>query len=95
LLAGFVGLVVIQILTGEINTEGLLYGAKGNGSQYISPERVQLLLFTLAFAFQYLSQLLQKPAAFPTVPESSIALLAGSHAVYLGGKLSALLIGRE
>jgi hypothetical protein len=95
LLAGFFVLVMIQILTGQISTRGLLYGTKGDGSQYLSPERVQLLLFTLAIAFQYLGQVLSHPQAFPAVPESWIVVLGGSHAVYLGGKLGALLIGRK
>jgi hypothetical protein len=95
LLTGFFALVVLQLLTGEISTKGLLYGTKGDGSQYLSPERVQLLLFTLALAFQYLAQVLSHPESFPVLPESWIVVMGGSHLVYLGGKLGALLIGRK
>ena len=94
-LAGFFVLVATQILTGQISTKGLLYGTKGDGSQYLSPERVQLLLFTLALAFQYLAQVLSHPGSFPVPPKSWIVVLGGSHLVYLSGKLGALLIGRK
>jgi hypothetical protein len=95
LLTGFFVLVAIQILTGQISTKGLFYGTKRDGSQYLSPERVQLLLFTLAVAFQYLGQVLSHPEAFPVPPESWIVVMGGSHMLYLGGKLGALLIGRK
>jgi hypothetical protein len=43
----------VQLLTGRINTEGLFYEIRRDGSRYFSPERIQLLLMTLAFSFQY------------------------------------------
>jgi hypothetical protein len=92
---GFFGLIAIRILMGQISTQGLLYGAKGDGTKYLSPERVQLLLFTIGAAFQYIAKVLQNPTAFPAVQESWIAILAGSHVVYLGGKFGASLLGRK
>ena len=38
------GLISVHLFTGRINTKGLLKGTKGDGTQYFSPERVQLLL---------------------------------------------------
>lgn len=95
LLFGFFGLLAIKILTGQISTRGLLYGTKGDGSKYLSPERVQLLLFTLGAAFQYLASVLKNPTTFPAIHESWIGILGGSHIVYLSGKFGASRLGRK
>lgn len=97
-------MVGMQLLTGCISTTNLLYGRKNDtgdpikGSTrqllkkedtlYFSPERVQLLLFTLGAAFYYLTQVLQNPnpGTFPPLPDSWPALVGGSNALYLGGK---------
>jgi hypothetical protein len=91
----FFGLVCVQLLTGQINTRGLFTGQKGDGSQYFSPERVQLLLFTLGAAFQFLSSVLQEPTKFPIVSDTWILVLGGSHLMYLGGKLGAFFLGKS
>jgi hypothetical protein len=95
LLFGLLGLAATLLLTGQINTDGLLYGKKGDGTTYLSPERIQLLLFTLAAAFQYLETVLRDPTSFPSVPGGWIAVLGGSHAVYLSGKLGASFVGKS
>ena len=59
-LGGLCGLILVQLLTGRINTRWLLYG-RYNGQRYFSPERVQLLVLTLGGAAYYLSTLLQMP----------------------------------
>jgi hypothetical protein len=87
-LLSLAAVVVMGLFNGQINMKGLLHG-KGKGSTEISPERVQLLLFTLGAAFQYVTQVLEHPNSFPQVPETWIALLGGSHLVYLGGKFGA------
>jgi hypothetical protein len=89
------GMIGMLMLEGSIRLDGLLYGTKGDGSKYFSPERVQLLLITLAVAFQLLSAVLRNPTNFPDVPASSIAMLGGSHAVYLGGKALAVFLGNK
>jgi hypothetical protein len=76
------GVVVVQLLTGQINLTGLLM--KKEGDRSFSPERVQLLLATLAAASQYLSQVLKDPTQLPQVPNSWLLLYGGSHALYLG-----------
>jgi hypothetical protein len=83
--------VAIQLLTGQINTDGLLHGRisgrpKGQ-DEYFSPERVQMLVFTLGAALYYLSQVVANPGKFPAVPTAWPAILGGSNAVYLGGKV--------
>lgn len=60
-----------------------------------SPERVQLLLFTLAAAFLFLSKLLRNPTEFPQLPTALLGTLGLSHTVYLGGKFGASLRGRK
>ena len=81
LLAMF-GIIAVQILTGHISTKGLLMRKEGDRS--FSPERVQLLLATLAAAFEYVSQLLKAPTHFPEVSQNWLLLFGGSHAFYLG-----------
>jgi len=86
--------VVAQVFTGGINTRGLLSGTRGDGSRYFSPERVQLLLFTIGVAFQYTLAVLHEPTKFPAVSTGWLLVFGGSHAVYLGGKLGASLVGK-
>jgi len=93
LLAGFFGIVFLKLFTGKISLNGLLEGDRADGSTYFSPGRVQLLIATTLFAFQYLMQIVNNPAAFPPVPQELLVVLGGSQAVYLGGKARAMLFG--
>ena len=88
-------LVASSLLSGWINTRGLLLGKKGDGTTYFSPERVQLLLVTLGTAFQYLLNVRHDPTHFPPVDSSWLAIFGGSHLVYLAGKFGASLLGRS
>jgi hypothetical protein len=94
-MAALFTVVVGRILTGGINTTGLLHGRKANGEIYLSPERVQLLLFTLGAAFQYTTSFLQHPTSFPEVSTTWLALLGSSHVVYLGGKAGAAFLTQQ
>ena len=94
-LGALLTVVVIQLLTGQINTRGLFLGRKGDGTQYFSAERVQLLAFTLGAAFQFLSEVLRDPGRFPVVSGSWIMLFGASHLVFLGGKLGASYLGKS
>ena len=90
-LAVLAAVVAYQLLTGSINTRGLLRDKmKGRG---FSPGRLQLLMATFAGAFYYVLLIFANdtPGEFPPVPDSLVLILGGSHAFYLGGKLSALL----
>ena len=84
LLAGFALIIFCQILSGRINTNGLLEEKNGKGE--LSWGRVQLLLFTFIFAFIYLFQVLDHPTQFPEIPQEWLLLLGGSNLVYLGEK---------
>jgi hypothetical protein len=94
-LVALAALVVYQLLNGRINTQYLLYGRTSgtNGSDknsnlYFSPERVQLLVFTLGAALYYVMQATTtaKSGQLPDIPDGWPALMGGSNAVYLGGK---------
>jgi hypothetical protein len=94
---GLAAIVAHRLLTGQINTNLLLYGTKKDGSKYFSPERVQLLLFTLGTAMFYLNTVTQNRASgvLPDVSKETLALLGGSHAIYLGGKAYMMLFNRK
>lgn len=96
-------LILIRLLTGSINTQYLLYGRKADGTAYMSPERVQLMIFTLGTALSYLLNAFESrvmnptPETIHTLPDVStatLALLGGSHAIYLGGKAYSMLIAK-
>jgi hypothetical protein len=90
LLAALLAVVVFQLLTGRINTRGLLSEKTKNGVGAISPARVQLLLFTVAFASYLLAEIIQS-RQFPTIDTKWLLMLGGSHSIYLGGKSLSLL----
>ena len=84
-LAALIVVVAFQILTGRINTRGLLSEKTTTGVVGVSPARVQLLLFTIGFAFYLLSQIVNL-RQFPTIDTKWLLILGGSHSIYLGGK---------
>ncbi|HWN10279.1 MAG TPA: hypothetical protein VNO50_13610 [Pyrinomonadaceae bacterium] len=92
-LGALAAIIAYRLLTGGINTNYLLYGTQRDGSKYFSPERLQLLLFTLGTAMFYLSDVLQNrnTGQLPDVPAQTLVLLGGSHAIYLGGKAYTML----
>ena len=76
-----------------VGTNGVSRGRKKEDTLYFSPERVQLLLFTLGAAFYYLTQVLNNPhpGTLPPLQDSWTAVIGGSNAIYLGGKAYARL----
>jgi len=88
LLLSFFGMVLWKIAVGEISLAGLLTTKEPGGGSTFSPARLQLLIFTVVVAGNYLHAALAtpRPHALPPLPNSVIAVLGGSHAVYLGGK---------
>lgn len=89
-LGGLAAIVFYQMLTGRINTKGLLHEKNGKGK--LSWGRVQLLLFTAIFAFVYLFQVLDHPMQFPEIPQEWLLLLGGSNLAYLGEKTYNLMV---
>jgi hypothetical protein len=99
LLAGFIGVVVWKLITGEISLGYLLYGdaraLRGvPRSTFLSSGRTQMLTLTVFVAVYFLLQVMQDPTKFPDVPDPLLAVLGVSHAVYLGGKAQSLYLGR-
>jgi hypothetical protein len=92
-LAALAGIVFMRMLDGTIRTRYLLHGRRADGTRYFSPERVQLLVITILVAFNYLLSVLDDRAArsLPDVAPSTLALLLGSHGLYLGGKAYSML----
>jgi hypothetical protein len=88
--------VAARLLVGGINTHNLLRGRKAGGALYFSPERIQLLLFTFWTAASYLLSVAETKGGgkLPDIPSTTLALLGGSHAVYLGGKAYSMLFSR-
>ncbi len=95
LLAGLGAVVAFQIITGRINTKGLLSDKTKKGVGTFSPARLQLLIFTLAVAFYVLGKVMNSIAAggdpqFPQIDMNVLLILGGSHALYLGAKTLSL-----
>lgn len=93
LIASFAGIAGWKLLAGGISLDGLLDSSSG-GRARSSPARLQLLLITLVAAIQYVSTVLHDPTAssLPPVPQSMLAIVAGSQGVYLGGKALATYV---
>ena len=91
LLGGFLLLIAYRILTGEINTKGLLDDKAEGGP---SPARLQLCLLSIGGAFYYLMtvvNLVQSHANLPSLslpepPKELIALVLGSNTFYVAAK---------
>lgn len=85
ILGGLALVVGYKMLTGRINMSGLLDDKKTHA---LSPERVQLLIFTVLGAGYYLLLAIEQAPSgrLPDFPGEALLLVGGSQAVYLGGK---------
>ena len=104
LLAGLLVFVVYGMLTGQVNTRGLLYGRMSDGTRYLSPERVQLMIFTLwvglfylldTFETRFLNPTPETAHTLPEVNTQTLALLGGSQTVYLLGKVVSMFVAHR
>ena len=104
LLAGLLVVVLYGMLTGQINTRNLLYGRMRDGRLYLSPERVQLMIFTLwvglfylldTFETRFVNPTPENAHSLPEINTQTLALLGGSHTVYLAGKLYSMVFARR
>lgn len=89
--------IVFQLMTGQINTDGLLRTKLGDARGKLSPERVQLLVATLGAAMYYVLQVSTNPnsGTLPDVPQTWPAMLGGSNLLYLGGKAYSRFFGNS
>ena len=100
LFGGFLCAVLWKITTGGISLSYLLDGdvqdldSSTGFSTEASAGRTQALMVTLFVAGYYLLQVIHNPKEFPKLPNAMVGALAGSQALYLGGKARAMLSGR-
>jgi hypothetical protein len=103
-LAALAAMILIRLLSGQINTRNLLYGRMSDGTPYLSPERVQLMIFTVWIGLFYLLETFEtrvvnvtKETAhtLPDIETKTLAMLGGSQTVYLLGKAIAMLIAKR
>ena len=101
ILIGLFSIVSYQMLTGKINTRGLL---KDKTSDTFSPSRVQMLVLTFIGTVIFLSRLLGSlrylNPTMPEIPDELLLAMGGSHAFYLFSKAKsmnvlALLFGSD
>ena len=81
-------IIAYRLLTGRINTRGLLRNKIGGHA--ISPGRLQLFVVTLLILIYYVMEVLETKT-FPNMPHEFVLALGGSNLVYLGGKFYGLL----
>lgn len=77
-------MLAYHMLTRRINLSRLL--ARKDGSNGISPERLQLLLMTLALAAQYVRDAVHANGALPNVSSKRLAVFGGSSGIYASVK---------
>jgi hypothetical protein len=98
LLVGLAGIVLWQIMTGQISLAYLLEAdvRKSDGSGFTtepSPGRVQTLIITIYVALYYLLQVINNPKKFPTLPTELVGALGVSQGAYLVGKAQSMFLG--
>lgn len=86
---GFVGLlggiVAYRLLTRQISLKGLLI--RKNRVRAVSPERIQLLLATVAMSANYLHSVLHsQTGTLPDIDPKWLYVFGGSSAIYAAGK---------
>lgn len=84
-------IVVWKLFTRSISLAGLLQGDRSNGETFFSPGRVQLLIATVLFVANMMSQVIADPTTLPVIRPELLLALGGSQAVYLGGKARSML----
>ncbi len=86
-LFGLAAIVAFRLLTGAINTRGLLFHVDpGTGKKDFSPERVQLVFLTLLTAGYYVLSFPGGANGLPELPQWLLWVQAGSGTIYVGGK---------
>ncbi len=87
-------IIFVKMLSGDINVTGLMRSAK---SPEADPERVALVLLTVAVALYYLVHSIGIPLeelkgadgkySMPDLPGDALILLGGSQTAYITGKI--------
>lgn len=84
LFGGFFAVISWKLANGNIPLDQLL--ETGGPSSSSSASRAQSLAVTLFVAAYYLIHVIQNPKQFPELPGALVAMLAGSHSIYIGAK---------
>ena len=90
-LATLFGVVLLRVLSGHINTSGLV---SSSASAPVEPERLQALIVAIGipvlYAVEAISAFRADPMlmALPEAPEWMFAAAAGSQALYISGKIT-------
>ncbi|OUL37239.1 hypothetical protein BV372_03175 [Nostoc sp. T09] len=101
-LVGLMSSIFFLIIKKKINLRGLLYDKTGNHKY--SPERLQLLIFSLIFVVYYLFDVRHNlnlckapnvPCSLPRIRTEFLFALGGSNFAYLWAKLSSILKERR
>jgi hypothetical protein len=87
ILAGLILIVGLRMVTGKINTYGLI---TDKTTRKISPGRLQMLMVTLLIATYYVVTVMQENK-LPALSQEYLLALGGSHLFYLGGKSYSVL----
>ena len=92
-LGALAAIILIKMLRGDINVTGLTHSAEGTKAD---PERLTLLMLTLAVALYYLVHTIGMPFEdlprvdgklyMPDLPDDALVLLGGSQTAYITGK---------
>jgi len=99
LFGAFLAITLWKLFVGNISLSGLFEGDRREPQSpegavsYVSAGRVQCVLTSSLVATYLLIQVGSSPTEFPKIPNALLAILAGSHGLYLGGKAKSLLIG--
>lgn len=90
-------IILYRLSTGGISMAGMLRTGAGTGQ--IEPERVQLLIGSIAALSYYVSFVLTEATdsqkalkTMPEMPELVVVLLAGGNLLYLGGKIARTIL---
>ena len=90
-LGGLAFLLIMRLLSGEINVSGLLWQTNPmTGKAEFSPARIQLLVMTLVAAGNYLLQVIAHPHVLPEISNQLVLLQGASGGTYLLAKYRAI-----
>lgn len=83
-LYALLAIVAYQMMTGQINLRWLLSRKSRDNPNQTSPERIQLLLATIATSARYLGEVRQSTGAnLPDLDKTWLYLMGGSGGLYV------------
>jgi hypothetical protein len=87
------GIIIWQLMTGAIRTNGLFNEKGRDGRASISPARVQLLATTLIASAVYVQRVVAARGGceLPDLPHELLPFLGASHLTYMVGKAWAVV----